>query len=367
MLIPITFIAAGTDVDRHTSILNGRYDAYLWPLVSIWVLDRGLRLLRLIVCNCQVKFSKNVLQRTHAVACYSNESDVIRVDVSTSSFLAQPVAGQFYYLYQPTTWQGYENHPFTLGAWSSGASMPDIGDDPLLPRSNTYDDFEETVEDVNVVPRHQSRKGITLTFWVRPYDGWTKRLRDECMHSPTHTITPKILLEGPYGHHRPIATFDSVLFIAGGTGIASAVPYILEHAQLSKAKRTNTTHIHLLWTVRQASFISEVFSRELGIVSGRDDFTADLYYTQHSAVQKPDEGESRTQSFESVVPDIQFGRPDITAAISKAATRAETKGETVAVLVCGPPAMADEARVAVHAALKRGCFGIEYFEESFGW
>jgi hypothetical protein len=29
--------------------------------------------------------------------------------------------------------------------------------------------------------------------------------------------------------------------------------------------------------------------------------------------------------------------------------------------------MADEARIAVHRALKRGCHSVEYFEESFGW
>jgi len=47
--------------------------------------------------------------------------------------------------------------------------------------------------------------------------------------------------------------------------------------------------------------------------------------------------------------------------------KAEMMGQRVAVLVCGPSAMADEARIAVHGVMKRGCFGIEYFEESFGW
>ncbi|KAG2168769.1 hypothetical protein JADG_008508 [Aureobasidium aubasidani] len=345
----------------HTSIFNARYDAYLWPIVIIWALDRGLRLLRLICCNLQVRFSQKVISRTYTIASYSKGSDVIRLDVRTDSFLATPAAGQFYYLYQPTTWQGYENHPFTLGAWSSSSIGSDEAISSLLRSTGTHDDFDE--EDRAFSASKRQSHGQTLTFWIRPYDGWTKRLRDSCLASPTYTTTPTILLEGPYGHHCPIATFDSVLLIAGGTGIASAVPYILEHIALSRSGKTATTQMHLLWTARQASFIHQVFARELRDVSHRDDFSTDLFFTRQDDSHKDDEEEHDV----ALRPKIQQGRPDIAAAISKAATKAEMMGQRVAVLVCGPPAMADEARLAVHGVMKRGCFGIEYFEESFGW
>jgi predicted ferric reductase len=288
---------------------------------------------------------------------------VVRLDVQTNSFLTRPAAGQFYYLYQPTTWQGYENHPFTLGAWSLGHSTSDETSSSLLQQTSTWHDPDQSESS----SKHSTRSQ-TLTFWIRPYDGWTKRLRDECLQSPTLTATPNILLEGPYGHHCPISSSDSVLLIAGGTGIASAVPYILEHMSLSRSGKTNTTHVHLLWTARQASFIQEVFARELRSASQRDDFSADLFFTRQSegpkhAEEPLENGDDET--FE--MPELQYGRPDMAAAISKAATRAEMTGTKVAVLVCGPPAMADEARLAVHRALKRGCHNVEYFEESFGW
>lgn len=367
-LLPVSptsrsMLVQGAYLNRHTSIFNARYDAYLWPIVIVWVLDRALRLLRLVSCNVQVRLSNQVIHRTHTTASYSEKSDVIRLDIKTDSFLAQPTAGQFYYLYQPTTWQGYENHPFTLGAWSPGYSTSDEAGDSLLQQTNLHHGFEQPDYDMGL-----STNAQTLTFWIRPYDGWTKRLRDECLHSPTRTATPMILLEGPYGHHCPMSSFDSVLLIAGGTGIASAVPYILEHMALSKAGRTNTTHIHLLWTARQASFIQEVFARELRTATQRDDFAADLFFTRHSEGPKHVEEEVDGQDGEVVdLPELQYGRPDMAAAIAKAATRAEMTGTKVAVLVCGPPAMADEARLAVHLSLKRGCHSVEYFEESFGW
>jgi len=353
----------GSHMNRHTSIFDARYDAYLWPIVIVWVLDRVLRLLRLVSCNIQVRLGKQVIRRTRTIASYSTESDVVRLDVKTDSLLVQPTAGQFYYLYQPSAWQGYENHPFTLGAWSLESSASDEAGSSLMQHTDAPHEFDQSESDL----RH-SCGTQTLTFWIRPYDGWTKRLRDECLKSSTRSSAPTILLEGPYGHHCPTSSFDSVLLIAGGTGIASAVPYILEHMPLSKAGRTNTTHIHLLWTARQASFIQEVFAHELRTTAQRDDFSADLFFTRQSESPKDTEEDFQTQDDEVLeMPELQYGRPDMAAAIAKAATRAEMTGTKVAVLVCGPPAMADEARLAVHRSLKRGCHSVEYFEESFGW
>ncbi|KAG9694991.1 putative plasma membrane ferric-chelate reductase, partial [Aureobasidium melanogenum] len=346
----------------HTSIFDARYDAYLWPIVIVWLLDRALRLLRLIACNIHVRLGKQVINRTRSIASYSKESDVIRLDIRTSSFLAQPAAGQFYYLYQPSTWQGYENHPFTLGAWSSQSSASEDADTYLLQHDDLPNEFDQS----DFGSKYQSTVQ-NLTFWIRPYDGWTRRLRDECFQSTEGIMEPTILLEGPYGHHCHLSSFDSVLLIAGGTGIASAVPYILEHMALSKAGKSDTTHMHLLWTVRQAYFIKEVFGQELRTAAQRDDFSADLFCTRQSEGPKHgEEQQPRGEENEYLRSRLQYGRPDIAAAIAKAATRGEKTGTKVAVLVCGPPAMADEARLAVHRSLKHGCHGLEYFEESFG-
>ncbi|KAK6002611.1 hypothetical protein QM012_001361 [Aureobasidium pullulans] len=346
----------------HTSIFDARYDAYLWPVAIVWVLDRALRLLRLITCSVHVRLGKQTIHRTYSTASYSKKSDVIRLDMRTDSFLAQPAAGQFYYLYQPSTWQGYENHPFTLGAWKSPTVVSDTASDSLLRHTNMPSELDEPDLDSRYRPAVR-----TLTFWIRPYDGWTRRLRDECLQASARTVEPTILLEGPYGHHCPISSFDSVLLIAGGTGIASAVPYILEHMAQSEVNEPVTTRMHLIWTVRQASFIEEVFAQELRPAAQRDDFSADLFFTRKSEGPKHGRNHSECEDIRYLNSKLQYGRPDITSAIAKAATRAEMTRTKVAVLVCGPPAMADEARLAVHRSLRRGCHSVEYFEESFGW
>jgi len=67
--------------------------------------------------------------------------------------------------------------------------------------------------------------------------------------------------------------------------------------------------------------------------------------------------------------EISNQRPDIRTAVLGVVDQvnaAGSRGGRIAVLTCGPGAMADEARAAVHHALKNGKQGLEYFEESFG-
>jgi ferric-chelate reductase len=121
-----------------------------------------------------------------------------------------------------------------------------------------------------------------LIFWIRPYDGWTRYLRDQCLVSANNTISPIILLEGPYGESFPLWRYHSILLIAGGTGIACAVPYIQEHMRRGADKddhhkdfeRLISNRIGLVWAAREAAFVHDVASRELRDALLRDDYEA---------------------------------------------------------------------------------------------
>jgi ferric-chelate reductase len=66
--------------------------------------------------------------------------------------------------------------------------------------------------------------------------------------------------------------------------------------------------------------------------------------------------------------DVSYGRPDIKGKVLEVVDEvkeAGSQGGSIAVLVCGPAVMADEARRAVQLALKSGMCGIEYVEETF--
>lgn len=370
----------------HTSVFGHEYDAYLWPVVAIWSTDRLLRIVRIIYCNFQATFSKHVIRTTNTVATYNKESDVIRLEVEPAHSLIEPSPGQFFYLYQPLSWTGYENHPFTLGAYNlpiggfGGATSSSADDNDMKQVESAGSSFDS--DDCSrpysgslngfVQPARNRDTKRTLVFWVRPYDGWTKRLRDSCLRSASGICHPKLLLEGPYGHTELLHTYDNVLLIAGGTGIASAVPYILDHMARSKTSNTHTTDIQLVWTARQKAFIDDLCQRELAPALLRPDVQASFFSTRLDTNKETDvlcDDMGDCKSDRPVMPHIkvQDERPDIRNIILGAARKAHADSASLAVLVCGPAGMADASRAAVQEALKAGCHSVEYVEEAFGW
>lgn len=373
----------------HTAIFEGAYDPYLWPVVAIWCCDRFLRLVRIICLNFRLRYGKSMIRTTSATAIYNKESDVIRLEIRPAFAEATPAAGQFYYIYQPSTWTGYENHPFTLGAWSPApldeAEEPDMESNDKPTESHNTSNFgtasssSSSVDTPNEPLIHQTTPQdqptpTTLIFWIRPYDGWTRKLRNSCLNAANRTSHPTLLLEGPYGHTSPLHSYATVLLIAGGTGIASAVPYILSHvSQTTHHNSTRTSNIHLVWTARQKAFIEDVCNEELAPALQREDFRASFFTTREpsgmDASALYDERAPEGKATKARLPEIRVRheRPDIRGLIAQAAREEEEVGGSVAVLVCGPAGMADEARSAVYEAMRGGCRGIRYFEEAFGW
>jgi hypothetical protein len=89
-----------------------------------------------------------------------------------------------------------------------------------------------------------------LIVYVRPYDGWSRRPRDQCRQA-NGIIYPTLHLEGPYGHNEPLHHLDTTLIDVRGTGFAAAVPYLLDHLEGSQKSGHKTLRFHLAWSVRQ--------------------------------------------------------------------------------------------------------------------
>jgi ferric-chelate reductase len=105
---------------------------------------------------------------------------------------------------------------------------------------------------------------------------------------------------------------------------------------------------------------------------GRSDISTSFYSTStiHSKSTSAEIDKIDGGGASSIDVKINQGRPDITAAILRAAKENMDGGSAagrLAILVCGPASMADEARAAVQHAMKSGCRSIEYIEETFGW
>ncbi|KAL4863818.1 hypothetical protein BDV12DRAFT_177032 [Aspergillus spectabilis] len=371
----------------HTVIFEDQeYWFYLWPPVGIWALDRILRVVRVVYCNLHVRKNREFLNCTTSITTYDKAADLLRLEVIPGSNSLDPRPGQYYFLYQPFRLTGWESHPFTLGSWSyelgrsaSSPSTPEIlkGDEhvdvsqiPLL-----SDDSSSASRSPESNLSHSHARQLKLVFWIRPYDGWTRSLRQECLKSPDRTSNATILLEGPYGHEFPLWSYDSVLLIAGGTGIASTVPYINDHISRSSSEeeknKTRVQDMHLIWVTRQPAFIDQLASQELTPALERDDFHASFHATspltrwqRSSQPAEPSSTEVPTLPARHV--DISQGRPDLEKIISTFAEEAHNSDSSAAVLVCGPSRMADEARSAVHLAMRNG-YSLRYVEESFTW
>lgn len=402
MLIAILLTIDPTNLHySHTAVFNGEYDGYLWPCVAIWCFDRFVRFVRLAYCNYRVRFSGSLIS-TASSGTYDKDSDLLRIVVIPGSRMIRPGPGQHYYIYQYNMLRFWENHPFTLAAWYP-AGEDDIIQSSAFPKHNTtadttngaknqanaeivpsepasdsptpVSDFPLAIEDSDekdeAVPAGQHK----LVFLVRPFNGWTRRVRDECIIAGPKGVTDlKLLLEGPYGEHSPLSSFENLIFIVGGSGIAGAIPYLQEYARLTTGSKksdsgfrsTRTRDITVIWSAKQSSMIRDVSARELRPFLHRDD----IHFKFHVTREKKTDGVAASEK--SPVRDIEIAqyRPNIQEEVSTIINQindAGSKDGRIAVFTCGPAAMADEARVAAHKSLKAGRQGVEYIEESFGW
>ncbi|CAK7221776.1 hypothetical protein SBRCBS47491_004643 [Sporothrix bragantina] len=364
----------------HTNFENETWQGYLYPVVAIWGFDRAVRIVRVLYCNLHVKFSKGFIHNETTVR-YFADADLLRIEMSPGVRAPfKPGPGQYYYLYQPMALLGWENHPFTLGAYTT-KDMP-AGHNGVASMTSI----------TSIAGSYES----SLVFYVRPYDGWTQRLRKQCQKAADGIVHPKLLIEGPYGEKADLHHFDTLLLFVGGTGIASAVPYILDHIQRAENGTTRTTNIQLIWSGRQKAMFEHIADTELRDALQRNDFHANFYITGRAPVtstavnvlgEKMDDretpslpqvkaipGASSNSSDSASASSIQApayifinGRPDVKQLVAATVEQSKASSSKVAVLVCGPAQMGDDSRAAVFTALRSGFHGIEYFEETFGW
>lgn len=204
------------------------------------------------------------------------------------------------------------------------------------------------------------------------------RLRDECLKTPSGSVSATMLLEGPYGQTSPIHTFENVVFIVGGSGITVAMSYLQEHAERTRLRRNDgskdpparTRQITLVWVAREPSMIREITGGQLQSFYRREDVRMRLFSTSEEEPLGDDGSncqENPANQTQAPVP-ISYGRPSVTNEVLNAINDAASLSETrTAIVTCGPAAMADETRAAFHKALKEGKDMVEYFEEKFGY
>lgn len=337
----------------------------MWPCVAFWVFDHFVRMMRLFVLNYKAAY----LGHDKVIATYSEDTNIIRLTV-TPSFHRKPRAGLHYYLYFPFMLRAMGNHPFTMAGWTEAGtrrqkptivnqSVPAIPEKEISPEVLTKEtevnsDSNSSLEEV--------AQATQIHFIIRPYNGQTARMRDEILKTGNGRKEYIGFIEGPYGVSHPVLDYNTILFIAGGTGISAVLPYMQEFLQSQSAGEKITKRVHIIWAAREEAFVRNVLDRELLGAATNPEVKLDLYVTGASPKILKDDVLDLDRLHSDV--GMRYERPSINKILHREV--AEAVG-TVAFLVCGPAALADDARYAAVQVVAGGFDGLGYFEEAFGW
>lgn len=341
-------IAALWSMYYHVEIFtNGEWNVFIWPCLGVWVFDRVLRGLRILAFDW-------MFWNTKAIVSYDPASNLVRMDVPMARNLVAPQPGTYYYIYVLNDLPYvHQNHPFTLAYVTAPTENEHIPLSPVSSRPSTHrtNSASSSESDALLAPKRSGTSGPSMVYLIRPYDGFTSRLKKHCLSRPK---TLHVNIEGPYGHSVPLREYSNILFVVGGTGIA--VP--LSHLAHILSAESTVQSVKIVWAVREHAFLASML-REFKHLLVDEWCTLEVHVTQD--IEHKDD-----------IPDqvprgvtIEVGRPNVHSSVVAAAQDAGR--QSLAIVACGPARMADEARKASVQMLGKGFRGVEYFEESFKW
>ncbi|KZM23559.1 oxidoreductase [Ascochyta rabiei] len=341
-------IAALWSMYYHVEIFtNGEWNIFIWPCLGVWVFDRLLRGIRILAFDWKV-------WNTKAVVSYDPTSNLVRMDVPMLRNYITPKPGTYYYIYVLNDLAyAHQSHPFTLAYVASPQANEQIPLSPVSSRPSNHrtDSFSSSESDALLAPKSSTTLAPSMVYLIRPYDGFTSRLKKHCLSRPK---TLRVNIEGPYGHSVLLRKFSNILFIVGGTGIA--VP--LSHLAHLLATESNVQSVKIVWAVREHEFLNSML-REFKHLLADERCNLEVHVTQ-DVEHKDDIPEHAPRGV-----TIEVGRPNVHSLVGEAAH--DVGRLSLAIVACGPARMADEARMASVQMLGQGFTGVEYFEESFKW
>ncbi|KOS19830.1 Ferric/cupric reductase transmembrane component 2 [Escovopsis weberi] len=331
---------------------SGYYLVWAWACIGLWVGDYFMRFVRILVSNYKQFLGSGV----PALVSYSDTTGMMRVQVHPSFMSHRQTPGTYYFLHF-SGWRVWENHPFTLAGRSidydefSSPSSPEQSD------RETTDPRKATPPHVRVLTGGKKRDEY-LTFLIKPREGTTARLRDSlrCEDGSYAPRRMNVVLEGPYGVPARLDHFDHVLFVAGGSGITTVLPYLRRFFE--DRTSAHVPNVKLAWSVRHEGLARDVLANDLRLTECAPSASSKLeleFYVTNAA-----DAEKKRHSRD---PRFRLARPDVDLLVEDFVAR-NNSGRT-AIFVCGPAEMADKTRLAVMRYVKRGYSHVELFEEMF--
>ncbi|GAA6048267.1 hypothetical protein JCM3770_006512 [Rhodotorula araucariae] len=217
-----------------------------------------------------------------------------------------------------------------------------------------------------------------MRFVLRIYEGITKELEKHILRKLAaqggDEVELKVAVEGPFDVSEPAEEFDSILCLAGGSGITHPSSILADVCQKAAQGKAATTDIRLVWAIHhaeQAAWVEETLDEARAWAAQANlRLSIDLYITrQNSAVPSLTGSGSATPTLEGSSLDDEkkldlspagssdalaltgaakcnrfSGRPDVAAEVSKMFS--ESRGRTF-VVACGPVQLAEVVRRVV--------------------
>lgn len=298
---------------------NWGYEIWIFVAGGIWGADRVFRLARM---------ARQGIRTAVITSVPGVDDEYLRIEVEGTR-----LNGGVVYLAFPTLgWRFWETHPFSVAYFSPSSDCEPLPV-PATIVSKVDMDVEKTAspsEDSSSIAQPGGIKPGSTIFYTRTRTGVTKQLASRVKEAKS--VRLRVLLEGPYHHSGQVSSqlkqCSDLLVIAGGVGITACLPYVHEGA----AGKTQ-----LFWSNRQEGLLT-AFAPALA-------------------------GLPRSVQVETAV----GRRLDLPTILSKEMAGPQTG--PLAVVVCGPPGMADDVRRAIVEIARTNPLARPYvlIDEAFGW
>lgn len=249
--------------------------------------------------------------------------DIEGVQLHSVAYLGFPTLG----------WRFWETHPFSVasarGFTKEDSSIGEIDEAPG-PVSSSEKTKEQSTSTRHAVMETQNHNGST--FFARTRSGVTKQLAHRIQTASNAPVRLRVVIDGPYpsGPSTELSQCSDIVCIAGGIGITAVLPFLRSFP--------SPRHGKLFWGCRQQGLVNALEAELTSLPASINVVTS---VGQRLALA-----------------DIL--QRELTPTLAD-------KG-LVALVVCGPPAMADEVRHCLHLlATANAIRPFILCDEAFSW
>lgn len=334
-------------------------DHYIWPSFVLWGFDRLLRFARVVIFN-QSYFGFSPGLGTLDAKAEVAAPGFVRLRLRRSKHFHW-TAGQCAFLTMPSvSLLPFEAHPFTI------ANADRSRETPLK------------IQEENEAAVIHVEQGHDLIFLINARQGFTRRL----MAIAEKGGSMKVFVDGPYGTPPYPRGFDTIVFIAGGSGITFTLPLFTDLARRARHDPLTCRKVVFAWSIRVASHVNLVYDELLEILANMPEqleveicihiSKARIGSYQGSSIdsevhQEEEKLMSKLSRLRSTT--VGTGRANVKGIIDDACALARG---SVSVNVCGPADMGKHVRAALRSPVKgpldvlKGGPSIDLHIEQFG-